>query len=424
MYQILEILPGVTLRHMHATRFKQGCMSIQFLRPMTADEAGQNALIPAILLRGCQKYTDLQQITQRLDELYGASISTLVRRIGDYQSTGFYCSFMEDRFALQGDAILAPMLELTAQLLLDPLTEDGGFRVDFTESEKRNLIGVIESDRSNKGAYAAGQLLKLMCANDSYGIPRLGEVEQIRTIDHKTLWAHYQKVLRESPVEVFFVGSAPVQQVADLVGKLFAGIQRDCKPLPKQTAYCHTAPRHETEAQQIAQGNLCMGFTTPIINTDPRFAAMQLCNAIFGAGQTSKLFMQVREQMSLCYAIGSGYYGSKGILTVGAGIDTKQEQATRKAILVQLEACRQGNVTQDELTAAKESILSGLRTIYDTPGTMEGYFSVTAISGLDRDPETYARQIRAVTLADVTAAAQTLQPHSTFFLKGAIHEEA
>ena len=215
MYQTLEIFPGVTLRSMQATRFKQGCLSLQFLRPMSAEEAGTNALIPAVLLRGCRRYPDLKQITERLDDLYGASIGTLVRRIGDYQTTGFYCGFIEDRFALSGDAILEPMLELVRQLLLEPIEEDGGFSIDFTESEKRNLIAAIDSDRSNKGAYAASQMLKRMCAEDSFGIPRLGEKEQVEKIDAASAWKHYQTILRQSPVEVFYVGSGDVNIVAD-----------------------------------------------------------------------------------------------------------------------------------------------------------------------------------------------------------------
>jgi hypothetical protein len=52
---------------------------------------------------------------------------------------------------------------------------------------------------------------------------------------------------------------------------------------------------------------------------------------------------------------------------------------------------------------------------------MEAYFSTDAISGLGRTPESYSQEIRNVTAADVAAAANTLQYHSTFFLKGVQH---
>ena len=106
----ITLQPGVTLRCFTDNRFKQGCLSLQLLRPMRREEAGANALIPTVLLRGCESAPDLRQITGRLDDLYGASVGPLVRQMGDYQGIGFYASFISDRYALQGDKILAPMV--------------------------------------------------------------------------------------------------------------------------------------------------------------------------------------------------------------------------------------------------------------------------------------------------------------------------
>ena len=146
---------------------------------------------------------------------------------------------------------------------------------------------------------------------------------------------------------------------------------------------------------------------------------MQVLNTLFGAGMTSKLFMQVREKMSLCYAIGSGYYGSKGIVTVSAGIDSAKEPLVRAEIMNQLDACRRGEITEEELVSAKESILSSLRGVHDSPGSIESYYSTHLISGAFRTPQQYMDEIRAVTLEHVIAAAKTVTPHSSYFLKGA-----
>ena len=64
---------------------------------------------------------------------------------------------------------------------------------------------------------------------------------------------------------------------------------------------------------------------------------------------------------------------------------------------------------------------SGLRAVYDSPGTMESFFSTAAISNLGRTPETYADEIRAVTAENVVEAAKTVTFHSEFFLKGEDH---
>lgn len=418
MIQSLSLAPGITLRGCTDSRFKQSILTLQFVRPMCQEEAAQNALIPAVLLRGCKAYPDLRAITARLDDLYGAGISALVRRIGDYQTMGLSCAFIADRFAMAGDQILLPMAQLIRQLLLEPVCQDGGFCKAFVESEKKNLISALEAERNDKRAYAGAQLLRTMCREDSFGIPRLGTLQSVAAIEPISLMTHYRKILQESPVEIFYTGCAPLSQVADALSPLFAGIDRCYVNLPAQTPF-RDAPTEafRTEEMDVAQAKLCMGFVTPITNRHEGFAAMQVWNALFGSGQSCKLFLTVREKMSLCYSIGSGYYSSKGIVTVSAGIDSQNMEKTRDQILELLQDCRDGRITEDELESAKLSLISGLKTVHDSPGAMEGYYATAALSGLSLSPEAYIQAVEAVTAQDVAAAAQSIQLHTTYFLK-------
>lgn len=418
MIQNFELFPGVTLRYFADSRFKQGCLSFQLVRPMAAEEAAMNALLPAVLLRGTREYPDLRTITLHLDDLYGASVSALVRRIGDYQTTGLYCAFMEDRYAMDGDEILAPMVDFLRQLLLEPVMESGGFCAEFVESEKKNLISTIESELNDKRVYASAQLLKTMCPQDAFGIPRLGDKESVAKVDAIMLYRHYQRILKCSRMELFYVGSAAPEKMIPLLKNMLGGIERCYVNLPEQTAFHDAGGRHSREEMDITQSKLCMGFSTPITNRTEEFAAMQLMNTIFGAGMTSKLFVNVREKMSLCYSIGSGYYGSKGIITVSAGIDENQEETVRGEILRQLQLCKDGDISADELTAAREAVLSGLRTVHDSPGSIEGYHSTAALSGIGLTLDEYREAVSSVQIADVVAAAKTVQLHSSFFLQG------
>lgn len=418
MIHTFELMPGITLRCFPDNRFKQSALSVQFLRPMCREEAAMNALLPAVLLRGCESCPDLRDITLRLDDLYGASVGALVRRVGDYQTTGLHCGFIEDRYALQGDAILRPMFDFLRQLLLQPVLEDGVFRADYVESEKRNLISTIESQKNDKRAYASSQMIKKMCAVDSFGIPRLGEKAQVAAITPQTLYAHYRRVLKESPIHLFYVGSAEPEQIAEELKNIFCGMERACTELPPQTPYHQSESGEYTEQLDVAQGKLCMGFVTPITLRTEDFAAMQVMNVIFGAGMTSKLFMQVREKLSLCYDIGSGYHSSKGIVTVSAGIDFHQETHVRQQVLTQLDACRNGDISEAELSAAKQALLAQLQSTHDSPGAIEGYYATAALSGLVWTPEVYMEKVHSVTAEDVAKAAQTLQLHTVYFLKG------
>ena len=418
MIKTIELFPGVTLRCCRDDRFKQNVLSLQFLRPMCREEASLNALLPAVLLRGCKSCPDMRSVTLKLDDLYGASIGALVRRTGDIQSTGLSCGFIDDRFTLEGDALLAPMMAFLEEILLDPVTADGVFSAEYVASEKQNLIWTLESQRNDKRAYAGNQLLKQLCKEDSYGIPRLGEIADVEAITPESLYAHYRKVLEESPVHVFFVGSADPEAVADALRPMLSRLAKQPMTLPSQTGlkpgdYCE-----REEVLDVAQGKLCMGYVTPITLRDPRYAAVQVCNTIFGAGMTSKLFMQVREKMSLCYDIGSGFHGSKGIMTVSAGIEFEKKDIVLQEVKHQLQQILEGNVSREEMAAAKESLLSMLRSYHDSPGAIEGYYASAAISGIGMDTAQFMAAVEAVELSDVIAAAKTLQLQAVYFLKG------
>ena len=419
MIETIQLLPGVTLRCYRDSRFKQGCLSFQILRLMRREEVALNALLPAVLLRGTRNHPDLRSITEHLDTLYGASVSTVARRVGDYQTTGVYCGFMDDRFALPGDKVLEPMLAFLEEILLDSALRDGAFLPEFVEGEKKNLIATIESELNNKRVYAMNRLMETMCREDSYGLPRLGRKEDVAAIQPKALYDHYRRILKESPINIFYVGSGDIQMVAHMLREMLRKIERSYVNLPAQTALHITAGEDKVEAMDVAQGKLCLGFTTPITNRTPDFAAMQIMNTIFGAGMTSKLFQNVREKMSLCYSIGSGYYGAKGIVTVSAGIDFDKEAVTRQEIMKQLAACQAGEISQEELNAAKEAVLSSLRATHDTPGAIEGYYATGALSGMNMTPGEYMAAVEAVTREQVVAAAGTVTYHSSYFLKGA-----
>ena len=418
MIQTKEILPGITLRCCRDTRFKQGCMSFQFVRQMDAGEAHLNALLPSVMLRATLPHPDLRSISQHLDSLYGVTLGALVRRIGDYQTVGFYLNFMDDRFALPGESVLDGVLAFLEEVLTQSPLEKGGFLEDLLESEKKNLIATIESELNNKAAYAQSKLLKSMCREDAFGLPRLGEKEDVAKIGAKELYDHYLRVRKESPLEIFYVGAADLDTVLGLIAPMVEKWERSYVNLPGQTPFLPLEGQHLTETMDIAQGKLSMGFVTPILKSSPDFAALHLFNTIFGAGMTSKLFQNVREKLSLCYSIGSAIYVTKGILTVNAGIDFDKEQQTRQEILHQLALCQQGNITEEELRAAKEAIHSGLRSAIDSPGAIEGYHSTAALNGTVLSREQYMEAVEKTTVADVVAAANTVTYHSSYFLKG------
>jgi len=418
MIEVIRLSKRAVLRVFRDDRFKQGCLSVQFVRPMAREESASNALLPNVLLRGTELAPDLRAITLRLDDLYGAAIGPLSRRAGDYQMSGLFCGFIEDKYALEGDEIFAPMVEFLRELLFAPRLENGIFPESVVESEKKNLIATIESRLNDKRSYAADMLMRHMCKTDSYGIPRLGDKKAVSEITAESLYRHYEKLLRESPVEMFYVGSQDAAAVADKLRPLFGDTEAEIPSLPPQTGFCDGEGGIVEEKMTISQARLSIGYYTPITQRTEQYAAMHLCSTILGGGMTGKLFTKVREQMSLCYDIGAVFYSSKGIMTVSAGIDSSKREIVEQQVEEQIAAICRGEITEMEMESARQLLLSTLSAVNDSPGNIEGYYAIRAVTGGLLSREEYMEAVATCTPEAVAQAAKTLKKHTVYFLRG------
>ena len=68
-YSRTELMPGVFLSHLHSDKFKTACMSVNLLTQLRRETAAMNAVIPFVLRRGTTRYSDMEQLSRRMDEL-------------------------------------------------------------------------------------------------------------------------------------------------------------------------------------------------------------------------------------------------------------------------------------------------------------------------------------------------------------------
>lgn len=411
--------PGVCLNYVQTDRFKTGCFSFNLLQPLAYDTAAVNALLPSILLRGCRSCPDMQLISQHLDMLYGASCGTLVRKKGEVQTVGLYADFLEDRYG-EGEPIFSGMMDFLRELITEPCLEGNGFITDYVAGEKQNLIQTIDARINDKRSYAVARLLKHMCAGEAYAVPRLGEKETLETADAEGLYRQWRQLLAASPIELFYLGQQPKETVAGVMEELLACLPAgEGKPLPNTVVTKAQRPvQTVVETMDVTQGKLALGLRTEITVHDSRYPAMLLLNAIYGSGMTSKLFEKIREEQSLCYYANSSLDKFKGIMVVGSGIDFDRYEVAREGILHQLDLCRQGSITEDEMESARSYLLSALRTGKDSPGRLDDYAIGQSIAGRTETMDDLAAALRQVTIAQVVEAANTLTLDTVYFLKG------
>lgn len=415
----VRLADGVWLNMVQTDRFKTACVSINFLQPLKEETASLHALLPSVLLRGCVGFPDMRSISHRLDDLYGASIGSLIRKKGEVHTLGLYADFLEDRYVEDG-SIFEQMMDLLGQLLFEPCMENGGFVEEYVAGERLNLLNTIAARINDKRSYSVSRLLKHMCASEAYRVTKLGEKEALEEVTATGLYALWQYILKTSPIELFYLGQRPEGQVIEQMKKFLSRLPKRgplCQPKTEVIMPKHPVKMIE-EALDVTQGKLSIGLRTPIAALDEAYPAMMVLNAVYGAGMTSKLFTKIREEQSLCYYASSSIDKYKGIMVVTSGIEFEKYEVARDGILEQLELCKKGQIAEEELESAKKYLISGIRTNHDSPSQMDEFVAGQMIGGCGDTVEQLIEKLERVTLEQVVDAARTLVLDTVYFLKG------
>ncbi len=411
-----QIMENVYLTYLPADKFKTCLLSVHLITPLRKETASYNALLPAVLRRGTMRCPDMERMSAALDTLYGATLDYTVRKKGERQCVGFVGHCIDDKYAPHGEKLLEELAALLGEVLLDPVTRNGRFLSDYVDSEKQNLIDAIRGIRNDKRDWADVRLMQEMCAGEPYGVLRLGDEETIAKITNQTLYKHYQELLSTAPVEVFYCGSAAEKRVEKAVLTALAALPRGVvKEMPPMERVAAPAEhRLVTEEMDVTQGKLSMGWRYEGYDVP----AMIVANLLFGGTSNAKLFLNVREKMSLCYYASSSFARSKGIMTVSSGIEVKDYDKAVAEILHQWEEVCQGNWEDWEYGGALANVVSSLSSLPDAQGALENFYLGQIATDAPETPEELAEELLRVTKERVMAAARETKLDTIYFLRG------
>ena len=417
-----ELIPGVWLTALRSDKFKTGCLSINLLTQLKRETAAFNAVLPFVLRRGTRFHPDMQTIAAELDSLYGTGVEPIVRKIGEIQCIGFYASIPDRKYLPAGSEVFEKTANLSCEMLLAPNTRGGLFLPAYVESEKEKLLELIRSRVNEKRSYAHFRLLEQMCCYEDYAVSRFGTEDTAESIYYQKLTKYYHSLISASPVEIFYCGSMEASKVANILSDALSGMTRgeinyDIGTDIRMNAV-EDKVRSFVDEMSVTQGKLVMGFRLGECMEEPDLAAIYVFNAVYGSGVTSKLFMNVREKLSLCYYASSLVDTHKGIMLVSSGVDFDKVEEAKSEILAQLEAVKSGDISDEELEAARRSVASDLCACLDSQGELEGFYLANTIDGLEFSPDELAALVCDVSREDVIKIASSVVLDAEYFLRG------
>ena len=411
-----DIKEGIRLHKIKTNKYKTNLMSVFLTSKLSRDDITKKALILTVLRRGTNNLKTQEEISKKLEELYGASFDCGIDKLGDKHVLKFYVESLNEQYLYQKEDILNQSLNILFDIVFNPLLENGVFKQEYIDEEKQNLRIIIEGQKDNKAAYATQRCIEEMYKEKPYGLYKYGYVEDLEKIDSKNLYETYLNLIKTCKIDIFVSGDFDEKTLEEKV----KSNQQISKLEPRKVEYLDEESESSNtqeenvvrENMQISQGKLNIGLDVLSDNK----SAVSVYNAILGGGANSKLFQNVREKASLAYSAGSIYIKPKSKIIIKTGIEHKNYDKALQIIKEQIDDMKNGKFSDEDIQHAKELIIASFKAMQDEQDSEISFYFGREIQKESKDIDKQIKEVSEVTKQNIVDVANKIKINTIFFL--------
>ena len=362
-----------------------------------ADKIGLAGMTGSVLRTGGAKRMTGDELDERLENI-AASVES---SIGETMGSVSFNMLKENT-----DEVLA----LFKEILTTP-----EFRQDKIDLIKTQYRSSISRRNDDAGGIASREFSEILYGrNTPYG--RRMEYEHVERIQREDLIAFYRRYYFPANVMLAVQGDITIAEMKAKIEKLFADWTVSQPAAPAFPAL-QTNPQpgvYLATKVDVTQTFFSIGHLGGLLK-DKDYPALEVMGDILGGGFSSRLFKLVRTEKGYAYNIGGGWgadYLHPGLFRISGSTKSASTAATLELIRQEIERIRAGEVTDQELATAKDTVLNGFVFNFDHPSKTLSRLMRYEYYGYPRDfIFQYQKAIAGVTKADVLRVAkQYLQP--------------
>lgn len=302
------------------------------------------------------------------------------------------------------------ILSLSAQGALDPL-----FSQAELDSEKSKLIESLRVDEKSPQKIASDVSRTLIYGKNHPKGEMLTETS-INKVTLDNIKKCHSDYFVPSKAYLVIVGDVKFDEVKKLVTKNFSAWKKASAP---KSTYSEPQNLTKTEIDFIdvpnaVQSEISINNVIALKMSDPDYFAALLANHILGGGGEGRLFLNLREAHGWTYGSYSSIAGSKYTTNFQAQASVRNAVTDSSLVemLSEINKIRTSLPTQQELDLAKAKYIGNFVMNSEKPKTIAFYALNIKTQNLPENfYENYIKNINAVTLEQVQAAAQKYIAH-------------
>ncbi|MEO9483448.1 MAG: pitrilysin family protein [Ekhidna sp.] len=297
------------------------------------------------------------------------------------------------------------ILELMTDVAFNPV-----FPEEELEKIRKQTISNLASNKESPGAIAANLNSVLVYGKDHpYGEIQTEETTNNITVDD--LKAYHEKYFRPNIAYLAIVGDVNPKAMKKLVKTYFGSWEEGEIDVP---TYQMPASPEKNMVGIVNRSNAVqssINITYPVmleIGSEDQIKA-RVMNQILGGSGSAKLFMNLREDKGFTYGSYSSLSADELVGRFNASAEVRNEVTDSSVVQIfyEMDQVKNGNITEEEMNLAKNSISGRFSRSLEQPQTVANFALNTARYNLPEDYyATYLQKVQAVSKEDIQAMAQ------------------
>lgn len=393
-------------------KFKTITIDVDFLRNIKKDEITKRNLLKMVMLDSSKNYNSEKSLIIQSEELYDIKVSSSITRVGKFSNLSFQTRFLNENYTeedMNKESII-----FFLDLIFNPNIINNSF-VNI-EKQKNKLKQDITGIKDNKIKYS---LLKTMekFSDMPYSYNTFGYIEDLDKIDGKNLYEYYKSVLKEDQIDIFVLGDFN-DNIKEIFKEYFKVNTFKKKPNSLLVSELNIRKRvaRYREYDSVSQSQVIMLCSLNCLTEFERRYTVKIYNELLGGSSSSILFDTVREKKGYCYYINSGVKAYDNILIINSGVEKENIEKCIKLVKKCLKNIKDGKFTDENLSSAKNTIISGIKASNDNPiGIINTCFS-TVLVGTPSNEERI-ENFKKVTKEDIIKISKKVNLHTIYTLE-------
>ncbi len=284
---------------------------------------------------------------------------------------------------------------------------------DF-QKELVKLEGEVRASQDMPASLANSLLISTLFEHHPYGNTGLRFLQQMGELDENLVRDWYIRGFTARRMNVTAVGDFQPDEMRARLAETFGGIPDGAAPPSVAPPAALTEDRCVSAARPDAQqAQVYQAWYAPALGSKAQPAMVVMNTILGGGGLSNRLFQHLRDRQGLAYSVSSQYVPLRDAGEFIASIGTSPENIlrARTGFAEQVALMQDELITADELVHAKGRLRGSFVLSHETTAQYCQDIAINHINGLGPDfTARLLQRIEGVTIADVQAAAQRLQP--------------